>query len=159
DRPEPVVDRPPGRRRERQLDPPPGPGRLVGGHQDLDHGPAVLARLLGRPVLLHAGDEVVVLLREAVAPELLEDGVGPALLRRRAGPGLAVAALAVGADAGLLVEVGLNHAVGPEDLEPVLHAAALAPAVLRDRDDPVAELDHDQRVILTLAVVDVAAHV
>src|SRR5271165_3327035 len=65
-------------------------GSPVGGVDDLQDRPSVLAGLTGDRVLSDTAREVVHLLREAVVPQLLEHGEGPAAGIRRLLHGISV---------------------------------------------------------------------
>src|SRR5262249_35618098 len=128
-------------RRVRPIDAPPRPRRLVGGVDDLEHLPAVLARLDRRLLAPHAAGEGGQLLGEAVVPDLLEHGEREALRRRRLLDGVAVARLAVGQERAAAQQVGAGEAARAVDFAAVIDAALLGPAVLGQADLPALVLD------------------
>ncbi len=100
------------------------------------------------------------LLRRAVVPELLEDRISPAFGGGSFLDGVAVAVFAVGGQRVAHVQVGVGHAVGAEDLDAIVHAAAARPTVFDQCHRAVGELHDAQRIVfgLSLVAVNVGAH-
>jgi hypothetical protein len=130
-------------------------GRLVGGHEGLQHRTAVFARLQRLLVVGDAIDEVGHFLGEAVVPGLLVDGEAPA--RRAAGllHGVVVALSTIRYDRVAAQEVGHGDPLGAVHFGPVVHAAQLRPALFGQANATVVELDNHQRVVVAPGLVGV----
>ena len=95
-------------------------------------------------------DEVRELLGIALVEGLLKDGEGPALGAARLLHGVVVALGAVGERAVAAEEVGIGHALVAVDLDAVVHAAVLGPAVLRHAGNAVFKFHDGYRIVIAV---------